>query len=232
MLSTEFGLAPGVQVWKPRGLRARGLGRWRVGAGRPGDPGRRGGGPPGRHGDADAAPPEPGNNCALPRTASGASAGFCADGYSGACSYACSDRVWTRTSNTCAPLDCPQATLGNCLLPETDHGSSAAGSCAAGYSGACRFSCNLGDWTEDANTCKTAEQECVERGREWIPPSPERARTCSSSRSCFGHDHSCTAEPGTTCGYKEHDTIICTNHKDRTCRPYPATAGVCIPRRR
>ena len=171
------------------------------------------------------------NNCALPRTESGSSAGSCADGYSGACSYACSDRVWTRTSNTCAPLDCPQATLGNCLLPETDHGSSAAGSCAAGYSGTCRFSCSLGDWTEDANTCKTPEQECVERGREWIPPSPERARTCRSS-SCWGHDHSCKALPGGSCVYKDHDAILCTNHKDRTCRPYPATAGVCIPLRR
>ena len=36
---------------------------------------------------------------------------------------------------------------------------------------------------------------------------------------------------GETC--KEHEAILCTNHKDRTCRPFPAQPGHCLaqPRR-
>ncbi len=88
-------------------------------------------------------------------------------------------------------------------------------------------SCRLVDPGGTASCSWWAGTECADAGGEWIEGRPERARTCRSS-SCFGHRHSCTAEPGGTCSYKAHDAILCTNHKDRTCRPHPAQPGHCL----
>lgn len=49
------------------------------------------------------------NNCSLPTTPSGSSAGSCASGYSGSCNYSCSGGTWGMNSNSCATV--PTATL-------------------------------------------------------------------------------------------------------------------------
>ncbi|MFA6519923.1 MAG: CARDB domain-containing protein, partial [Candidatus Paceibacterota bacterium] len=51
------------------------------------------------------------SGCVLPDTVSGSSAGACDTGYSGACSYACSNTAWTKTTNTCAQL--PDLTIND-----------------------------------------------------------------------------------------------------------------------
>lgn len=52
---------------------------------------------------ASACSPNTINNCSLPATGSGSSAGSCdtASGYSGLCSYSCNNGSWTQVSNTC-----------------------------------------------------------------------------------------------------------------------------------
>lgn len=51
------------------------------------------------------------NNCDLVLTVSGNSDGACATGYSGTCSYSCTDGVWSLSSNTCTIDTCGNASL-------------------------------------------------------------------------------------------------------------------------
>ncbi|MGH7175283.1 MAG: hypothetical protein ACREGR_02920, partial [Minisyncoccia bacterium] len=50
------------------------------------------------------------NNCALPTTASGLSAGSCVSGYAGACNYSCTNGTWSANNNSCAVPLAPTVT--------------------------------------------------------------------------------------------------------------------------
>ena len=50
------------------------------------------------------------------------------------------------------PLSCSSQTINNCDLPTTASGNT-AGSCAAGFSNSCTYSCTAGVWTLSSNTC-------------------------------------------------------------------------------
>ena len=54
---------------------------------------------------------------------------------------------------TCTTTSCPAETTAGCTLTATNTGNSDTGTCAAGFTGACSYSCSLGVWTPIANTC-------------------------------------------------------------------------------
>jgi len=54
---------------------------------------------------------------------------------------------------TCTTDTCPAETTANCVLTTTNSGSTDTATCAAGYTGACSYSCSIGTWTKVANTC-------------------------------------------------------------------------------
>ncbi len=77
----------------------------------------------------------------------------------GACLYAPSGTSCTG-GGTCngtgqcnAPAACTASTANNCVLPSTNSGSSDTGTCAAGFSGSCAYSCISGTFTQVTNTC-------------------------------------------------------------------------------
>jgi hypothetical protein len=87
------------------------------------------------------------NNCSLPDTVYGStSSGVCSAGYSGSCSYACNDGVLNPVTNSCAK-DCSATTINSCILPTTNSGQTSAGTCSAGASGACSYSCSNGTFS-------------------------------------------------------------------------------------
>ncbi len=68
-------------------------------------------------------------NCTLPLTNSSLSAGSCSAGYSGACSYSCSNGTWSLTSNSCTPATCANGannppTCNTCTAPSVWNTSS------------------------------------------------------------------------------------------------------------
>jgi predicted transcriptional regulator len=54
---------------------------------------------------------------------------------------------------TCTTDTCPAETTSDCVLTTANSGSTDTGSCSAGYSGSCSYSCSLGVWTQVTNTC-------------------------------------------------------------------------------
>jgi YVTN family beta-propeller protein len=112
----------------------------------------------------------------LTLTSSGMSdTGACATGYSGVCSYACSLGTWTEVTNTCSPNSCSAETDSNCVLALTTSGNTDTGTCAAGYTGACSYSCNLGTWSQVTNTCTAGSTFCI------APLGPFTGATCKAS---------------------------------------------------
>lgn len=51
-------------------------------------------------------------NCSLPASPSGSSSGSCQSGYTGSCSFSCSNGVWNQNSNTCT-LSCATGWYNN-----------------------------------------------------------------------------------------------------------------------
>ncbi len=96
------------------------------------------------------------SNCDLSAVSSGGTSGTCHSGYTGTCTYSCAGGVWSSINNSCTintpPPSCSATTIGNCVLPLTNSGSS-AGSCSAGYSGTCTYSCATGVWNFVSNSC-------------------------------------------------------------------------------
>src|SRR5262245_8607114 len=80
------------------------------------------------------------SNCTLPAIAHGMVAGTCAGG---TCSYGCVNGAWSQYSaNTCpAGASCGGQTISNCVLTAgTPHGST-SGTCSAGFTGPCTYTC-------------------------------------------------------------------------------------------
>ena len=66
------------------------------------------------------------------------------------------------TSNVCDPTlkvcdspaaACSATTVSNCVLTQTSSGNTDTGTCSAGYSGSCSYSCSSGTWIQVTNTC-------------------------------------------------------------------------------
>lgn len=106
------------------------------------------------------------SNCTLPSTSSGSSAGSCAAGYAGSCSYACNNGVWSQSSNSCVALTCSNGannypTCNTCSAPLVWNGSS----CIVCSNGGCDLA---GECINNANnppSCNT----CTPPGLEWNP---------------------------------------------------------------
>ena len=92
--------------------------------------------------------------------------------------------------------------------------------------------CSASVLATNASCSHDAREVCIERDGDWTPPRPARPRTCRERcRNVLNnHTHSCTAEVGSTCTYKQHTSAACTNHKTAVCRPYSAAAGYCTVR--
>ena len=157
------------------------------------------------------------DHCVLPDTASGASAGSCAAGYAGACEYACGLGEWSETSNTCSPQPCSGQTSDHCVLPDTASGAS-AGSCAAGYAGACEYACGLGEWSETSNTC--SPQPCSGQTSDHCV-LPDTASGVAAGSCASGYDGACEY----ACGLGEW------SETSNTCSPQPCsgqTSDHCV----
>ena len=89
--------------------------------------------------------------------------------------------------------------------------------------------CSASTSATSASCSHNPGRACVDRDGTWTPGQPARAQTCRDRcRNLLNnHTHSCTAEVGSRCTYKQHTGPACTNHKDAVCFPHPARAGYC-----
>ncbi len=84
------------------------------------------------------------NNCNILDTTYGSTRpGSCIAGFTGACSYSCTNGAFTQVANSCVE-NCPATTINYCSLPTTASGSTSSGACSGGASGACSYSCQNG----------------------------------------------------------------------------------------
>jgi hypothetical protein len=67
---------------------------------------------------------------------------------------ACPANQECTAAGTCQAT-CAATTDNNCVLTATYSGATETGACAAGFVGACSFSCSAGVWTQVADTCKS-----------------------------------------------------------------------------
>jgi len=109
---------------------------------------------------ASNCPAQTTNNCVLTQTNSGSTdTGTCSPGYSGSCAYSCSNGTFSQVTNTCAAAtQCSATTTNNCVLTQTNSGSTDTGTCSPGYSGSCAYSCSNGAFSQVTNTCTAAAQ--------------------------------------------------------------------------
>jgi hypothetical protein len=155
------------------------------------------------------------NNCTLPTTDSGNSnAGTCPAGDTGSCSFSCSNGTWTQITDSCAPAPCAAGTVNNCTLPTTNSGNSDAGTCPAGDTGSCSFSCSNGTWTQITDSCAPA------------PCAAGTVNNCTLTTTNYG-----SSDTGTcAAGYTGSCSFACTNggtwtQITDTCAPAPCAAG-------
>jgi hypothetical protein len=59
----------------------------------------------------------------------------------------------TSVTVTCTTTACSAQTTDNCVLTQTGSGNTDTGTCSAGYSGSCAYSCSNGTFTQVTNTC-------------------------------------------------------------------------------
>jgi hypothetical protein len=59
----------------------------------------------------------------------------------------------TNVTVTCTTNACPAQTVNFCVLTTTNSGNTDTGTCSAGYSGSCSFSCSNGTFTQVTDTC-------------------------------------------------------------------------------
>ena len=126
------------------------------------------------------------NNCLVTTTNSGTTdTGACSAGYSGSCAYSCSNGAFTQVTNTCAPAACSAQTINNCVVTTTGSGNTDTGTCSAGHSGACSYSCSNGAFTQVANTCAAQCSATTVNGNcnLTLTNSGGTAGTCSSGYS-------------------------------------------------
>lgn len=106
------------------------------------------------------------SNCTLPSISSGSSAGSCAAGYTGSCSYSCNNGVWSQSSNSCVALTCSNGannypTCNTCTAPLVWNGSS----CIVCSNGGCDLTGRCINNANNPPSCST----CTPPGLEWNP---------------------------------------------------------------
>lgn len=104
-------------------------------------------------------PPRPGcygqtiNNCALGSVSHSVSSGSCTNGKVGSCQYRCDTGTWYQSSNNCVdPTPCGASNFSGCIVGNANN-SESSGSCQSGYTGSCSFTCNMGSWRGNYNSC-------------------------------------------------------------------------------
>ena len=75
----------------------------------------------------------------------------CDDGYS------FDGRNCSRTTQRTTSFRCSGTTLAYCRLSQSAHGNTAAGTCTAGRTGTCQYTCSNGTWQFVSNTCSLAQ---------------------------------------------------------------------------
>lgn len=166
----------------------------------------------------------------------------CSSGYTGTCNYSCVGGGWSKNWNTCvlapaAPAPCPTTTINGCSLT---NGSS--GSCSAGYSGSCNYSCNNGAWTQNSNSCAlpppisnvslTATPSVINSGQTstltWT--STNNAVRCDSPDFATGSLAN-NSNPGVTVNPTTNKTysIYCTNPAGVVGPQSSASVTVLVP---
>jgi hypothetical protein len=127
------------------------------------------------------------NNCVVTTTNSGnTDTGTCSAGYSGSCSYSCSNGTFAQVTNTCAPAACSAQTINNCVVTTTGSGNTDAGTCSAGYSGSCSYSCSNGAFTQVTNTCAN---QCADNRKDGAETDVDcgggTCAACAVGKSCI-----------------------------------------------
>jgi hypothetical protein len=113
--------------------------------------------------------------------------------------------VFTEVTNSCIK-NCPATTINYCSLPTTTSGSTAAGTCSAGYGGSCSFQCSSGTWSQVSNSCSPSPPP---------PPPPPTVQSFGvySSGSCTSGYCACGGPWGTkACGDLSYTSAwVCSN---------------------
>jgi len=114
----------------------------------------------------------------------------------------------TNVQVTCAAAQCSATTTNNCVLTQTNSGNTDTGTCSAGYSGACSYSCSNGAFTQVTNTCAA---QC----------------SAATTNNCvLASTNSGNIDTGTcSAGYSGSCSYVCNNgtfaQATNTCAPNP-----------
>ena len=73
--------------------------------------------------------------------------------------YSFDGRNCSRTAQGTPGARCSATTVSYCRLSRSAHGSSVAGVCSAGRTGACQYACSNGTWQRVTNTCSLAQPD-------------------------------------------------------------------------
>ena len=71
--------------------------------------------------------------------------------------YAFDGRNCSRTTQRTTSFRCSGTTLAYCRLSQSAHGNTVAGTCTAGRTGTCQYTCSNGTWQFASNTCSVAQ---------------------------------------------------------------------------
>ena len=119
--------------------------------------------------------------------------GQCQSGYTGSCSYTCTEGSPRPRSNTCR-RQCYGATINHCTLATTTQGNRQTGTCSANYQGsgtACRYDCqSTGTWS--AHTTCTRSNGCDENANHNNCVLGQAMSTASSGTCRSGYTGSCS----------------------------------------